>query len=310
MTSALGELVTLTTSTDRHLDGIYFGARTAATGTVVHIHGSCGNFYHNRFIRVMARYYQEASVAFLSFNLSAHDGLAEGYVGVDDFEYVGGAVAGFGTALADIDAAVEFARRRTEGPVVLQGHSLGCDRVLAYLATRGCALDFVLLSPCDSYELHRRWISPETIEHQLMRLRSSSGASNTAMPSESDYLDSSLRRLDWLPLREYGVRASDWAYPIPITRMVLLELIEGPAFKLLRLDVDHEFVVKGHGLVYMGGRDSIQTFEPEAMFAHVERHARSVQRVFIEEGDHGLAGCEEAVVTAILDWWRQRNSGA
>src|SRR6266545_5249133 len=227
----LGELVTIQAEAGRQLDGIYYHVPVErATGTVIHVHGSFGNFYHNSFLRAMARVYQDAGLAFLSFNLSCHDGLAEGYVGVDDFEYVGGAVTGFRSSLADIDAAISLAKARLERPVVLQGHSLGCDRVLYYLSERTVRLDFVLLSPCDSYALQSRWMAPETVETQIERLQTGAptAATNAAAGLESRYLRTSVEALEWLPLREYGIRCGDWSYPIPITRGALLEILTGP----------------------------------------------------------------------------------
>lgn len=301
----VGELVTFATDAGRELDGIYYdpeGGRRI--GTIIHIHGSFGNFYHNKFVRIMAAQYQLSGLAFLSFNLSCHDGLAEGYVGVDDFEYVGGAVTGFNTVIGDIDAAVGFARSRLQQPVVLQGHSLGCDRVLFYLVTKAIQQDFILLSPCDSYALQAKWIAPETMEQQMARLaRETSGAASTISAAwESKYLEKSAKALDWVPLREYGIATKDWSYPIPITRGALLEVLTGPVFRLLRLDKADQFRVPGRGLVYIGGADSIQTSDAEVMFRHIEERTVSIRRVFVAEGDHGLTSCEALVARAAAQW--------
>ena len=172
---AAGYLVTFKTPTGFELDGIVFGDERCSC-TIVHVHGSLGNFYQNRFIRVMGQSYPRSGIRLLSFNLSAHDGLAEGYRDADSFEYAGGSVVDFQRCTDDIDGAVAFARR-LGGEVVLQGHSMGCDRVLHYLLTRGGGYDFVLLGPCDSYRLQEKWIGSEGVE-EAGRTPEAGGASN------------------------------------------------------------------------------------------------------------------------------------
>src|SRR5262245_35994529 len=87
----VGELVSFKNSKEFHHDGILYQDASYRT-TIIHIHGSFGNFYQNEFLRVMAKVYMAAGINFLSFNLAGHDALAEGYRHEWDFEYVGGAV--------------------------------------------------------------------------------------------------------------------------------------------------------------------------------------------------------------------------
>src|SRR5438093_13111615 len=129
--STLGELVTLRSTKGLDIDGILYRS-DSGKATIVHIHGSFGNFYQNRFVRLMARRYCEARMNFLSVNMAGHDGLVEGYRHNLEFEYLGGAVADFGECVADIEGAVLFARQFSDR-IILQGHSLGCDRVLHFL---------------------------------------------------------------------------------------------------------------------------------------------------------------------------------
>jgi hypothetical protein len=206
---ALGELITVKSSNGFELDGIVYREKSART-TVIHIHGSFGNFYQSRFVRLMAAMYQDAGINLLSVNLACHDGLAEGYRNDEDFMYAGGAIASFDECAADIAGAVQFAESFSDR-VILQGHSLGCDRVLDYSIRNNALIDLVLLSPCDSYQLQANWIAPETVEQQIDRLKSEA-------PRHPDF--------DWLATREYGVRGGeDWTYPIPVTRKAFLSIL-------------------------------------------------------------------------------------
>ena len=184
---ARGELITFNNSRGLPLDGMLYQSERTSGVTIVHVHGSMGNFYHNQFLRLMAKKYLEAGISFFPFNLSSHDCVTEGFRYDYSFEYTGGAIVDFGTCVDDIKAALAIARTFGE-TVILQGHSLGCDRIVQYIISEDSDCDFILLGPSDSYKLQSIWIAPETVEDQIARLR-------TEVRSANEW--------DWLPRREY-----------------------------------------------------------------------------------------------------------
>ena len=280
-----GYLVTFNSATGFQLDGILFGDDSFST-CIIHVHGSLGNFYQNRFLRVMGSKYAEAGIRLLSFNLSSHDGLAEGYRHEDDFEYSGGSIVDFDRCLEDIEGAIAFAGEYCDR-IILQGHSMGCDRVLHYLLSRSAGHDCILLGPCDSYRLQEKWIGPEKVEDQIERLK-------RAAPGTGE--------LDWLPSKEYGIRSGDEDYIIPITRRALLSIMEGPVFRLMRLDKPMDFHLEQRVFVYLGGKDPFQTADSEGMFRHLEGRVSQLRRCFVSNGGHSLEGCEEVVATEVIEW--------
>jgi len=284
----VGKLVSFENSRGLTLDGMLCESDNPI-GTVVHVHGSYGNFYQNTFVRVMSGVYTRGGFNFLSFNLSAHDGIAEGYGKNEQFEYVGGAVVEFGTCVGDIAGALRFAGRLTE-KIVLQGHSLGCDRVLHYMLETGDNRQFVLLCPCDSYELHRRWTWPDSIEQRRSRLE--------AVESGEDIV--------LLDADEYGLRQSDWTYQIPITRRALLSIIDGAPFRLIRpKHAVREYFVEAAGAVYVGGADPLLTVDAEVMFEYFEKRVKTVRRIYVANGDHMLMGCAAEVGREVTTWVRE-----
>ncbi|MCX6133002.1 MAG: hypothetical protein NTU47_04220 [Ignavibacteriales bacterium] len=285
MSMVRGQLVTFESSQGVKLEGLLFAEPQNGT-CIIHVHGSFGNFYSNAFISVMAEFYTRAGLNFLTFNTSAHDGIAEGYR-KGKFEYLGGALSSFGECVADIEGAVDFVRS-FNSRMILQGHSLGCDRVLHYLIETKVALPFVLLCPCDSYELQQRWIFPETVESQLKRLRAT-------LPEEYPLL----------PIKEYGIRqGDDWTYPIPISMKALLSIMEGPVYKLIRLRNPARFRINSDCLIYIGGNDRLQTGTVDQMFSYFEERTRSVKRVYDQGGDHMLEPDPASIVDQILKWAR------
>lgn len=282
----LGELVTFKNGNGLDIDGILYRDDSLGT-TVLHVHGSFGNFYQNQFVRLMAKMYRGAGLNLLSVNMASHDGLAEGYRHNNEFEYVGGAVVDFSECLADIEGAVKFAMQFSDR-IILQGHSLGCDRVLHFLINRKAHYDFILLAPCDSYQLQANWIAPETVEQQIQRLKSES-------PRDPQF--------DWLPAREYGIKGGeDWTYPIPITRKAFLSIAEGPPYRLMKIKEPARFHLDQRALIYIGGKDALQVWPCDIMFKYLRERIRYVQEVYEPRGDHMLAGCEEYVIHKIIQW--------
>ncbi|MGH8584986.1 MAG: alpha/beta hydrolase [Gammaproteobacteria bacterium] len=284
--SILGELVTIKSARGFDLDGIVYRDDSHRT-TIVHIHGSFGNFYKSRFVRLMAKKYSDAGINLLSVNLAGHDGLVEGYRNKDEFEYAGGAVADFNECTADIKGAVDFACQFS-GRVILQGHSLGCDRVLQFLLSYNAQYDLILLAPCDSYQLQANWIAPETVEEQIQRLK-------TETPRDPEF--------DWLPTREYGIKGgTDWTYPIPITRKAFLSIAEGPPYRLIRITEPAQFRLNQRALIYIGGQDALQVWAHRVMFKYFAERIRNAEEIYMASGDHMLAGCEKDISERILRW--------
>lgn len=280
------ELVSVCSKNGLTLDGLLFRSH-GNRKTVIHIHGSFGNFYQNEFVKTMAKIYPVLGLNFLAINLSTHDGVAEGYKFGGEFEYVGGAVSDFGNCVDDIEGALSFSQQFSER-TILQGHSLGCDRVLHFLTSRGENQEFILLSPCDSYKLQSGWIAPETVEEQIRRLK-------------SQHLSDPY--FDWLPSREYGVNGGGgWTYPIPITRRAFLSIAEGPPFRLMRIDKPSDFQLGQRACIYVGGKDPLQVWPHEAMFRHLKDRIPRAEQLYVPRGDHMLRGCQNEVIHAIANW--------
>jgi hypothetical protein len=282
----LGELVTVKSATGLDLDGILYHSDSSRT-TIIHIHGSFGNFYQSRFVKVMARMYRDEGINLLSLNMASHDGLVEGYGNNDQFEYAGGAVADFSNCTADIEGALEFANGFSDR-IILQGHSLGCDRVLQFLISRDAHNDFILLAPCDSYQLQANWLATETVEEQILRLKRET-------PRDPQF--------DWLPTGEYGLNCGlDWTYPIPITRRAFLSIAEGPPYRLMKITEPATFHLDQRALIYIGGQDALQVWPYEVMFNYLRERISDVQEVYVPRGDHVLDGCEHEVSERIIAW--------
>ncbi len=294
MESGKGKLVNFVNERKLELIGMLFEDEAALKKViVVHVHGNYGNFYNNKFIWVMSKMYVDYGISFLSFNLSAHDGLAEGYRD-GELEYIGGGVADYSESILDIQAAVAYVKKLGYKEIYLQGHSLGCDKIIEYILNNDVLdIKVILLSPVDSYAVQNRWLElrrKENVETQILRLNSRN--------------DQGKDILEWLDISEYGAEGlnKDWIYKIPITRNALLSILTSSAFKYLNVMCGEHFLIKNDTFVFLGLRDGLQMISQKEMRKFLEEH---FENCFFEDtldSDHDIIGVEKKLVKCLCDW--------
>lgn len=294
MESANGKLVCFANSKNLELIGLLFEPESISNAPIIiHIHGNYGNFYNNKFLWYMSKSYTENGFAFLSFNLSAHDGLSEGYR-KGALDYIGGGVSDYNESLLDINAAINFVQQRGYKRIILQGHSLGCDKILDYVLNYDSnEYKIILLSPVDSYAVQKRWLQlhkNETISEQIQRLKCLPDSNNTF--------------LDWLNIEEYGAEGlnADWIYKIPITKQAFLSILEGSAFKYLNLEHNVEFTVDNPTFVFLGQHDGLQMSSQKDMRAFLSRHLTNGYYEESLDSDHDIIGVEQELIKIIISW--------
>jgi hypothetical protein len=239
----------------------------------------------------MAGRVQRAGANFFAFNLSAHDGIAEGYFADGGFRYVGASLVDFETCIDDVAGAVALSMEFSEN-VVLSGHSLGCDRIVTASLHHGWKFPLVLLAPCDSYALQKNLIAPESIESQRNRLSAAVESPGAGMAAQ----------FDWLPLGEYGVRTTkDWTYPNPITRSAFLSISRGDPCRLFRYDQDPAWKLDGRALVVSPRDDALLTAPVERVGGFFGCAFGRCTHVVIP-GDHMFSGSEESLANALVEW--------
>lgn len=285
------ELVHFETDDGIRLDGLW---ERPANGrpTVVHVHGKCGNFYQNDFIRYMFEGFSQRGIGFLSFNHRAHDCVAEGYRN-GEVEYLGGSLESFQDCLLDIDAAITFGQQNGSSTIALQGHSNGAEKALYYWGRGQLDLDaLILLSISDSYDMQWRWLATESPEAQLQRLMAAPAADSSHIME--------------LALNEYGIKTGDKHYSIPVTKSSLVKVLNAETLNIIRI---------GHGvksqysrgrapvLVCIAEQDPYLTTEPLQMVREVAlRTDCHPELVFAPGTDHHFHGREKFLVDRISDW--------
>ena len=297
MGTILGKLVKIETGEGHVLDGILYEANESIA-TVLHVHGSLGNFYQQPFIPMFAEILTREGINLLSCNMRTHDGIAEGYDTEGEMKYVGGSLMRFETCVEDIQGAVRWSKKLGR-KVYLQGHSLGCDRVLHYLESTKERLSLILLSPCDSYQLQREWLGVENFGRQETTLQ------------ERKELRETEEGNAWTlaPRDTYGLKGEDgWTYEIPVTEDVLESILLGAVGRVLAIDKGGAEISRSNALAYLGRKDPIRGASIEAMTAHLKVLIPRV-RVIKGEGGHNMEECEQETATIIAKWIKEEERG-
>lgn len=115
---------------------------------VINIHGSASNFYEEPFIKEMATIFPEEGFSFLSTNNRGNAVLTH------TWQRCGSAIEKFEDCLKDIDAWVAYALEKEYSTIILQGHSLGTEKIVYYMskgAHRNEVSGIALLGFSDSY---------------------------------------------------------------------------------------------------------------------------------------------------------------
>lgn len=140
-----GELVSFPAGRVR-LDGFLRAGRTPCRTLLIGIHGMHSNFHSSRLKKELFSLPESGVADVLIFNNRGSG------AGVETER--------FSDARADLDAAIEFGRRRGYRHFFLVGHSTGCQKGLYHLdrTRRRDVRGLILLAPCDDYAITRRML--------------------------------------------------------------------------------------------------------------------------------------------------------
>lgn len=156
-----GTIVRITTKDRLELHGLLFEPSKRTTNALVHVHGWVGNFYENKFIDYITREAISRGFAFLTFN-NRGAGIINDFIKREKtkIEYIriGGSLEEFEDCVLDIKAAVNFLSEKGYKKIILQGHSLGCQKITFYkYKTRDQRIkSLILLAPVDDIPFTKR----------------------------------------------------------------------------------------------------------------------------------------------------------
>jgi len=142
------------TKDNLELHGLLFEPERKTNNALIHVHGWVGNFYENKFIDYIAKEAASKGFAFLTFN-NRGAGIINDFIKRKktkvDYARIGGSLEEFKDCIFDIKAVVDFLSKKGYKKIVLQGHSLGCQKATFYkYKTKDKRIKgLILLAPVD-----------------------------------------------------------------------------------------------------------------------------------------------------------------
>lgn len=117
---------------------------------VVHVHGMSGNGYENYFLDNLREMYAKHSISFFSFDNRGRGTLTDFRQG-DGSKQGGSCFELIEESLHDIQGAIDYLKSLKKTKIILQGHSLGCAKVVDYLVKNKApeVTGVILIAPTD-----------------------------------------------------------------------------------------------------------------------------------------------------------------
>lgn len=139
---------------------------------VVHIHGMSGNGYENYFLDNLRKMYSKLGISLFTIDTRGRGIISSFWEGgkVDSWgegtKLGGSCFEIFEESARDIQGAIDYLKTLGKTKFILQGHSLGCTKVVSYLVTKKSpeVIKAILLAPTDmtgwasSHEEHQGYL--------------------------------------------------------------------------------------------------------------------------------------------------------
>ena len=140
------KLVSVDTKDKIPLFGLFSEAKNSKT-VLINIHGTASNFYENSYMILVTEFLLKNNISVLSTN---NRGAGVMHV----YPHTGAALEHFEDCVLDIDAWIKFALSKGYKNIILQGHSLGSEKVVYYMNKGKYGKNvksIILLGPADSF---------------------------------------------------------------------------------------------------------------------------------------------------------------
>jgi len=141
-----GTIVEIKTPDKLPLYGLYNKVNKSKS-ILINIHGTASNFYENYFMMPLVKLLEKEGISSLSTN-------NRGASVMQVYPHAGAAIEHFEDCVLDIDAWVDYALSQGYKKIILQGHSLGTEKVVYYMNKGKNVRNInaiILLAPADSY---------------------------------------------------------------------------------------------------------------------------------------------------------------
>ena len=260
--------------TARRLDGFYRPGPRRGAPLLVFVHGMGSNFYRSALKKEFLQCAPEHGFAVLSYNNRGAER------GTEDEP--------FSACLADLDAAVAFARRQGHRRLFFIGHSTGCQKIVFWQSRRRAraVAGLALLAPADDYAITRQALGRQFDRKVAWARNMVAAGKGTALIQALYERFTAARFLSIANPR--AIEANVFRYAGPLTHF---RRVRCPMFALF------------------GEAEGFAALTPAAMLDVLQRKAttRDMQTQLVPEANHSFKGHEARVAQAVCQWARERS---
>lgn len=117
---------------------------------VIHVHGMSGNGYENHFLDHLRAMYQQQDISLFTIDTRGR-GVVSDFRQGDGWKHAGSCFEIFNESAHDIQGAITYLKTLGKTRFILQGHSLGCAKVINFVLTQDAAEieKVILIAPTD-----------------------------------------------------------------------------------------------------------------------------------------------------------------
>lgn len=117
---------------------------------VIHIHGRSGNGYENYFLDNLREMYSQQNISMFTIDTRGR-GIISDFRKGNGWLHAGSCFEIFDDCVYDIEGAIRYLKTIGKTKFILQGHSLGCTKIIHYLITKGekDIIKVISLAPTD-----------------------------------------------------------------------------------------------------------------------------------------------------------------
>jgi pimeloyl-ACP methyl ester carboxylesterase len=289
-----GELCSTLTADGLELHGFVASPEGGVPDTaVLHIHGTAGNFYENRFIENVGRVVLGSGLGFLAANTRGRDYLADFIFekpgGKKEYRQIGAIHEIFEECVEDIGAWIAYLRSTGIRHVILQGHSHGALKVTYYLhrTTDPAVTGLILLSPSDDFGCQRSRLGDRFDEAMgAARAMVKEGRGGDIMPAQ--YFHYPVSAVTYLDVFDEGTK-------VKMFNLSRTDIREFPELKSIRVPV----------LALLGSVDEAFLGTPEEYLSLIEaelENAPGFTGGIIHGAPHNYLDFEEEIAGHIGRW--------
>lgn len=286
------ELARIITEDNLELHGLLFEPNKKDSYAVIHVHGWIGNFYENELIEYIAKEAVSKGFAFLTFNNRGTGIISDiSKKGNPESKYarIGGSLENFEECIFDIGAAINFLKKRGYTNIILEGHSLGCQKVAfyKYKTNDECVKGLVLIAPVDDVGYTKRFFGNKKYEESLVIAREmvKNGTGSEVVPKWMEFypLLNANRYLDIADAKTTGGKLFDYS---------------GELKKIKKVDCSI--------LAIFGSKDDYES-EPDKKLDILKSSVKNCDTKLFQNANHWLNGYENELGTLIVDWVKSHN---